>query len=155
MSTGLRDEIKQTRPFGSLEQEAYLSLGRTWSVLEHGAAEALKPHGITPTQYNALRILRGAGREGLCRSEVMERMVARVPDATRLLDRLESAGLIARERSNEDRRFVSTRITAEGRRMLAKLDEPIQALHRQQFAKLNESDLRRLVKLLGAARQTE
>lgn len=84
MNTRLRDEIKQTR-FSSLEQEAYLSLGRTWAVLEHATAEALKPHGNTPTQYNMLRILRGAGEKGLCRSEVMERMIARVPDATRLL----------------------------------------------------------------------
>jgi DNA-binding MarR family transcriptional regulator len=155
MNTRLRDEIKQTRPFGSLEQEAYLSLGRTWAILEHGTAEALKAHGITPTQYNVLRILRGAGRAGLCRNEVMERMVARVPDATRLLDRLEGAGLIARERSSEDRRFVATRITPAGRRMLAKLDEPIQALHQRQFANLNQRDLRRLVELLGLARQAE
>lgn len=78
MTRRLRDEIKQTRPFASREQEAYLSVGRTWSVLEHALSEALKPHGITPTQYNVLRILRGAGERGLCRSEVMERMIARV-----------------------------------------------------------------------------
>ena len=81
-------------------------------------AEALKPHGVTPTQYNVLRILRGSGEEGLCRSEIMERMIARVPDATRLLDRMEGAGLIERERSQVDRRFVTTRITEEGRRVL-------------------------------------
>lgn len=154
MSKGLREEIKQTRPFASLEQEAYLSLGRTWAVLEHALAEALRPHGITPTQYNVLRILRGAGAPGLCRSEVMERMIARVPDATRLLDRMEASGLIERERSAEDRRFVTTRITGEGLRLLGELDEPVLALHRRQFAALDEEGLRSLVEQLGLARQS-
>jgi DNA-binding MarR family transcriptional regulator len=154
MSPGLRDEIKQTRPFASLEQEAYLSVGRTWAVLEHAVAEALKPHGITPTQYNVLRILRGAGEEGLCRNEVMQRMIAKVPDATRLLDRMESADLIGRERSSEDRRFVTTRITEEGMRLLAALDEAVVQLHRKQFAELNEKELRRLVELLGLVRES-
>ncbi|HKK26600.1 MAG TPA: MarR family transcriptional regulator [Gemmatimonadota bacterium] len=155
MSGRLQDEIKQTRPFGSLEQEAYLSLGRTWAVLEHDTAEALRPHGITPTQYNVLRILRGAGSKGLCRSEVMERMIARVPDATRLLDRLEAAGLIARERSSEDRRFVTTRITEEGRRLLGELDEPILELHDRQFTGLDQKALRGLVERLQRVRQSK
>jgi DNA-binding MarR family transcriptional regulator len=152
MSMQLRDEIKQTRPFAGPEQEAYLSLGRTWAVLEHGFAEALKPHGITPTQYNVLRILRGAGEKGLCRSEIIERMIARVPDASRLLDRLEAAELIARARDAEDRRFVTTRITGEGLRVLGDLDEPVMELHRQQFAGLKGADLRSFIELLGRAR---
>lgn len=154
MSTRLRDEIKQTRPFSSLEQEAYLSLGRTWAVLEHATAEALKPHGITPTQYNVLRILRGAGEKGLCRSEVMERMIARVPDATRLLDRMEAADLIVRQRSTEDRRFVTTRISDEGLRLLDELDGEVLQLHQRQFAALDEKGLRELIELLGHARQS-
>lgn len=153
MGRRLRDEIKQMRPFGSLEQEAFLSIGRTWSVLEHGMAEALKPHGITPTQYNVLRILRGAGAEGLCRGEIMDRMIARVPDATRLLDRMEGAGLIERERSETDRRFVTTRITAEGLRVLAELDDAVPALHRRQFSGLAEEELRILIDLLGRIRE--
>lgn len=152
MSTRLRDEIRQTRPFASLEQEAFLSLGRTWAVLDHAFAEALKPHGITPTQYNVLRILRGAGRNGLCRAEVMQRMIAKVPDATRLLDRMEAADLIQRERDTGDRRFVTTRITAEGERLLAALDEPVLALHRAHFAELNEAELGTLIELLGRVR---
>jgi DNA-binding MarR family transcriptional regulator len=154
MSTRLRDEIKQTRPFGSLEQEAYLSVGRTWAILEHATADALKPDGITPTQYNVLRILRGAGAKGLCRSEVMERMIARVPDATRLLDRMEAVDLIVRERSSEDRRFVTTRITSEGLDLLARLDVAILELHERQFAALDEDGLRVLIDLLGAVRQS-
>jgi DNA-binding MarR family transcriptional regulator len=89
MSTDLRDEIKHRRPFSSLEQEAHLSLGRTWALLEHAVADALKPYQVTPTQFNVLRILRGAGEQGLCRSEIVDRMIAPVPDATRLLDRME------------------------------------------------------------------
>ena len=152
MTTRLRDEIKQTRPFSGPEQEAYLGLGRTWSVLEHAVAEALKPHGITPTQYNVLRILRGAGEKGLCRSEVMERMISRVPDATRLLDRLEAMGLIVRERDAGDRRFVTTHITADGLGLLVRLDGQVEALHRRQFAALDQEGLRALVELLGLVR---
>lgn len=152
MSTRLQDEIKQTRPFASVEQEAFLSLGRTWAVLEHALGEALKPHGITPTQYNVLRILRGAREKGLCRGEVVERMIARVPDATRLLDRMEAAGLLARERSSEDRRFVTTHITEEGLRTLAALDDVVLATHRQQFAALDEAELHRLIELLDLVR---
>jgi DNA-binding MarR family transcriptional regulator len=152
MSTRLRDEIKQTKPFAGPEQEAYLSLGRTWAVLEHGFAEALKPSGITPTQYNVLRILRGAGEKGLCRSEIIERMISRVPDASRLLDRLEGAGLIARARDAEDRRFVTTRITEEGLRILGDLDGGVVELHRRQFGGFDEAELRSLIELLGRAR---
>jgi DNA-binding MarR family transcriptional regulator len=154
MSNQLRDEIKQTRPFSGPEQEAYLSLGRTWAVLEHAMSEALKPHGITPTQYNVLRILRGAGKIGLCRSEVMERMIARVPDASRLLDRMEGAGLIARARDAEDRRFVTTRITEKGLGLLKDLDEVVTALHRRQFTALDRKGLKTLIELLGLARES-
>lgn len=154
MNTELREEIKQTRPFESLAQEAFLSMGRTWSVLEHAITEALKPHGITPTQYNVLRILRGAGEKGLCRNEVMERMIALVPDATRLLDRMEAADLIVRQRSSEDRRFVHARITEEGLELLAQLDDPILELHERQFAALGEEGLRGLIELLGQVRES-
>ena len=155
MSKRLRDEIKQMRPFTNLEQEAFLSVGRTWAILDHEMAEALKPHGVTPTQYNVLRILRGSEGEGLCRSEIMERMIARVPDATRLLDRMEGAGLIERERSQVDRRFVTTRITEEGRRVLERLDEAVPELHRRQFSALDEDELRTLIDLLGRVRISE
>ncbi len=153
MSTSLRDEIKQTRAFSSLEQEAYLSVGRTWAVLEHELAEALKPHGITPTQYNVLRILRGAGDKGLCRHEIRERLVTPVPDVTRLLDRLEEVGLITRERDADDRRLVTTRITPEGLRLLRELDAPVSEIHRRQLGHMRERDLRTLIELLAIARE--
>lgn len=148
----LQEEIKQTRPFTSLEQEAFLNLGRTWAILDHGMAEALRPHGITPTQYNALRILRGAGAAGLCRNEVMERMIARVPDATRLLDRLQAAGLITRGRSEADRRVVTHRITEAGLQLLSALDDVVMTCHRGQFAALGEARLRALIELLEEVR---
>lgn len=152
MMMRLKDEIQQNRPFASLEQEAFLSLGRSWAVLDHELAEMLRGHGLTPTQYNVLRILRGAGETGLSRNEVIERMISRVPDATRLLDRLEGNGLIRRERSLEDRRFVTTRIAEEGLRRLERLDDAVVALHRNQFAGMEEDDLHTLIRLLERVR---
>jgi DNA-binding MarR family transcriptional regulator len=152
MPTALQLEIKQTKPFGSIEEEVHLSLIRTAACLSHTFGEALKAHGITATQYNALRVLRGAGEAGLCRNEVRDRLVAPVPDATRLLDRLERLGLIERERGESDRRFVTTRITKAGLRLLAQLDDPVAALHRQQLAHMSKDDLRALVAILDRVR---
>lgn len=155
MATELRTEIKQSRPFASREEEAYLNIERTAAVLGHALAEALKPHGITTTQYNVLRILRGAGEAGLCRNEVRERMIAQVPDVTRLLDRMESAGLIGRARDGADRRFVTTRITGEGLRILAELDEPLLQAHQSQMGHMGEANLCELIRLLTLARNPE
>lgn len=154
MRTNLQSEIRQTRPFASLPQEAYLSLGRTWARLEHELGEALKPFGVTPTQYNVLRILKGAGRKGLCRSEIMDRMIARVPDATRLLDRMEAAGLIARARDGEDRRFVTTRITDVGSRLVTEAEGHVVAVHGEQFGGVEERHLQQLVRTLEQVRST-
>jgi len=152
MSRRLQDEIKQGRPFDSLEQEALLSIERTAAVLMHAFADSLKAHGITPTQYNVLRILRGAGTEGLCRNEIRDRLVAQVPDVTRLLDRMEEGGLVARERAESDRRLVTTRITRDGLTLLKRLDAPVVATHRRQLGHLSPSKLRKLITLLGEAR---
>lgn len=152
MMTTLQEELQQGRPFRSREQEAFLSIGRTWALLDHAFSEALKPHGITTTQYNVLRILRGAGDAGLCRSEVMDRMVSRVPDATRLLDRLERSGLIERQRDPSDRRFVKTRITQKGLAALGLLDGPVQQIHREHLGHIGESELGVLVDLLARIR---
>ena len=103
-----------TKPFKSVEEEALLSIARTAALIEHAGAEAFKPFNLTITQYNVLRILRGAGTDGLCRNEVGERLVTKVPDVTRLLDRMEAAGLIVRTRGGQDRRYVATRITEAG-----------------------------------------
>ena len=150
--TDLKSEIKQTRPFSSVHEEAHLSIVRTAAMLTHAFNEAIRDRGITGTQYNALRVLRGAGPAGLCRNEVRDRLVARVPDATRLLDRLERMGLIERERQDGDRRYVSTRITPAGLALLAELDEPVQRLHREQFAVAGEEELRSVVSVLARLR---
>ncbi len=154
MSKHLRDEIRQTKPFSGPEQEAFLSLGRTWAHLEHAFSEVLKPHGITVTQYNVLRILRGAGKGGLCRGDVQGRMITRVPDVTRLLDRLEAQGFVVRERDPADRRFVTTRITGAGLGLLEGLDEPVESLHREHMKGLSETELRTLIRLLGRVRSS-
>lgn len=153
MPSRLQAELGQTRPFASPEHEAMLSIARTAAVLEHSVAEALKPYGITPTQYNVLRILRGAGKEGLCRNAVRDRLVARVPDATRLLDRLAQSGLVARDRDTPDRRFVTTRITRAGLALLARLDEPMTRLHARQLGHLGAGKLGTLIDLLAQVRE--
>ena len=153
MPISLRAEIKQTKPFESLEQEAQLSIERTAAVLGHALAEAFKPYGITATQYNVLRILRGAGKGGLCRNEVRDRLISQMPDVTRLLDRMEDSGLIERERSSEDRRLVSTRITSAGTALLHKLDGPIAEVHRRHLGHMSQKQLKTLVELLALARE--
>ena len=152
MSPNLRSEIKQTKPFASLEEEAQLNLERTTAVLGHAFAELIKPYGITATQYNVLRILRGSGVAGLCRNEVRDRLISQVPDVTRLLDRLEDSGLIERERSTADRRQVATRITPAGLELLASLDQPVFEMHKRLLGHMSERQLTTLTELLALAR---
>jgi len=149
----LQTELKQHRPFKSLKEEANLSILRTAAVLEHAFEAALKPHGITATQYNVLRILRGAEPDGLCRGEIGERLVRQVPDVTRLLDRLEDAKLIARERGGEDRRYVLTRITRAGLELLKDVDKEIAEIHDEQLGHLDDAQLKKLITLLAAVRR--
>jgi DNA-binding MarR family transcriptional regulator len=153
MTSQLQSELKQQRPFESLEAEASLSILRTAAEMEYQTSETLKPHGLTLTQYNALRILRGAGQKGLCRNEVRDRLIAKVPDATRLLDRLEEMGLVVRTREGEDRRFVLTRITQAGLDLLEQLAEPVAALHREQLGHVGAEKLQNLIELLGELRR--
>lgn len=153
MSPSIQTELKQRKPFRTLEQEAAVSIARTAALLEHAAAEVLRPHGITPTQYNVLRILRGAEPAGLGRNEVRERLIAPVSYATRLLDRLEELGLAVRARGGEDRRVVLARITRAGLDLLAPLDGVMERLHRRQLGHLGERKLRSLLGLLAEARE--
>jgi DNA-binding MarR family transcriptional regulator len=148
----LRDELKMVKPFKSVEEEAILSIARTAAVIEHSGAEALKPFNLTITQYNVLRILRGAGHEGLCRNEVGERLVTKVPDVTRLLDRMEAAGLIVRERGAQDRRFVATRITDKALKLLEKIDRELPAMHARQLGHVSQKRLRELISILEDVR---
>lgn len=151
----LRKEIKQTKPFVSLEEEAFLSLQRTADDLLRGMVGVLKPARLSPTQYNILRILRGAGDEGLACREVGERMISRDPDMTRLLDRLEARKLVERERERRDRRVITTRITAEGKELLKRLDGPVSDFPRRRMGHVGAERLRSLVRVLDQLRSAE
>ena len=153
MSPTLQQDLKQKKPFRSLQQEAYLSVVRTSTSLTDAMEDLVKAHGISATQYNVLRILRGSGTEGLCRNALRDRMLTRMPDMTRLLDRMEEAGLVVRVREGEDRRMVMTRITEQGRKLLDELDAPVLALHERQMARLTDAQLRSLSDLLTLVRE--
>lgn len=153
MSGKLAAELHQTKPFATLEEEALLNLARTQEYLQQRQAEFFKQYQLTRTQYNVLRILRGAGNDGITCSQVSERMVAADPDITRLLDRLETRGLIARERSKEDRRVVVSRITPDGIALLKTIDKPLTALHKDLMGRLERRDLERLVEVLESIRE--
>ena len=153
MSHDLLDDLRQTKPFASLQHEAQLSVIRTGMLLQDAFERMLKPHGITGTQYNVLRILRGSEPGGLCRNELRDRMLNRMPDVTRLLDRMEEAGLIARARETEDRRMVRTRITAEGLRLLDALDPAVTEEQQRPFEDLTETQLQTLLAVLASVRQ--
>jgi DNA-binding MarR family transcriptional regulator len=152
MAGRLQQEIKQTKPFGSLEEEVILNLMRTAEYLGTRGAEVFKRADLTGTQYNALRILRGAGPDGLSCREIGERMVTTVPDVTRLLDRLEARGLISRERPAHNRRQVITRVTEEGLRLLSELDGPVVESHRRLAGHLGERQLKTLNRMLESLR---
>ena len=152
VAKGIQAEIQQTKPFSNLEEEALVSLQRTADQLAGRLSDMLKPHGLSPTQYNALRILRGAGDGGRACSEIAERMINRDPDITRLVDRLERRGLVARSREKRDRRVIITRITLAGLDLLRGLDRPIEEFNRKLLGNLGEPQLRTLIKLLEAAR---
>jgi len=142
---------KSKRRVGCPEEDAFLDLLRTTDMLSRGMVGILKSEDLSSTQYNVLRILRGAP-EGLPCGEIANRMITRDPDVTRLLDRLEKRGLISRCRETKDRRTVMARITAEGLKVLARLDEPVLAGHRRQLGHLGRERLKALAELLSVAR---
>lgn len=148
----LKTEIKQTKPFASVEEEAFLNLVRTSNELWQELGGMLRRRQLTPTQYNVLRILRGAGDAGLPCGEVGERMVTREPDVTRLLDRLERRGLVARRRLEKDRRVVEAHITDAGLELLAALDEPVDVFTVRLLGHLSPERLGQLIELLEAVR---
>ncbi len=154
MSGGrLQKELKKRRPFDSPEQEAALNIARTADRFGIRFARLFREYGLTPSQYNVLRILRGEGTP-LPILEVADRMVAAVPGITGLIDRLEGMGLLARERSTEDRRVVFVAITPRGLDLLARLDEPVAALHKRLLGHMSPQELRQLIDLIEKARQS-
>ncbi|MGB7602021.1 MAG: MarR family transcriptional regulator [Candidatus Sulfotelmatobacter sp.] len=136
---------------GSSEEAVFLELLRTTDMLSRGLVQVLKIEDVSSTQYNVLRILRGAP-EGLACGEIASRMITRDPDVTRLLDRLEKRELISRCRETKDRRTVRARIAPEGLKLLARLDEPVQAAHRKQLGHLGRQRQQALTELLRISR---
>ncbi len=152
MTPDLRHELHQQKPFRSVQQEAQLSVIRTASMLTDAFERMLTPYGITAAQFNVLRILRGAEPDGLCRNELRERMLTRMPDVTRLLDRMVDAGLVERAREGEDRRKVRTRITPKARRLVDKLDDIVDEEHQRRFGHLGKERLREMIRVLTEVR---
>src|SRR5262249_7376520 len=146
MKAAAKSDTRPRRP-GSPEEAMHLDLVRTAEMLSRPFVQFLKSEDLSGAQYNVLRILRGAP-QGLTCSEIGNRMITRDPDITRLLDRLEKRELIARSRDEEDRRIVLTRITPAGLDLLARLDQPIQDLHRKQLGHLGAERLKALSQLL-------
>lgn len=152
MPKGLQEEIKQTVPFKRLSSEAILSIVRTAAILDHELNDALRPFGVTSTQYNVLRILKGAGPDGLCGREVGERMIAKVPDVPRLLERMESMGLITRERDPEDRRHVTARIAGKGIDLTKRIMSELDAFETARMGMLSDTEMRALIDGLAQIR---
>jgi MarR family transcriptional regulator, organic hydroperoxide resistance regulator len=155
MARGLKEELKQNAPFRSREQEAYLSLLRTADALQTSVEAKLNEFGLTGTQYNALRILRGAGPEGLPCSEIGERMITRDPDVTRLLNRLETRGFVRRARAKTDRRVIFGKITAAGLRLLREMDEPVERHNHEILKHVGQGKLGELIELLELVRNKD
>ncbi len=149
----LREEIKRTKPFEHLEEEVFLNLLRTHCVLSEKPFQLFKSEGLSAPLHNILRILRGAEPEGLPSLEIANRMVTRVPDITRLVDRLENLELARRERSKTDRRVVRVRITAKGIKKIEDLGPRVLEIHRQHFADFTRTELKNLNRLLVKARR--
>jgi DNA-binding MarR family transcriptional regulator len=143
------------RPALPLEDSIFISLQKSADFLGLEAEQLLKPHGLTGTQYNVLRILRGAEPEGLACSGIGDRMISHDPDMTRLLDRMEKRGLITRARQTNDRRVVKTHITPAGLALLKSLDQPVRELHKRQFRHISAARLKTLAQLLEEVRARE
>jgi len=150
---GLRDEIKQNKPFSGIEEEALLNIQRTSAHIVHYLQQRLKKHGLTESQYNVLRILRGAGPDGLRCTEIGERMISRDPDITRLLERLQRLRFIERRRDAKDRRVIYTRISGEGLEVLKELDPIVAEDAKSMLRHMNPEKLRVLIGLLEGVRR--
>ncbi len=148
----LQKEIKQQRPFRSLEEEVFLNLLRTTDRLAGVLERTLRPAGLSLVQYHVLRILRGAGARGLSCGEVGARLLTRDPDVTRLLDRLAARELLRRSRNRRDRRVVTARIAPAGLALLARLDRAVADALARQLSPLGRKRLHALTRLLEAAR---
>ena len=148
----LKQELKQTRPFTSIQEEVVLSMVRTADQLVAPMTERLRAEGLSLSQYNILRILRGSSGQGLTCGDISERMVRRDPDLTRLLDRLEKREFVARERSTTDRRVVLTTLTPAGRELLDSLDRDVESTMQATLQHMAPARIQALLELLDEAR---
>jgi DNA-binding MarR family transcriptional regulator len=145
-------ELQQTKPFRHIEEEVFLNIQRTADAMMQQLLDVLRPAGLSATQYNVLRILRGAGETGVTCKDIASRMITRDPDITRLLDRLERRSLLTRNRAREDRRFVSIRITDQGLSLLDELDEPVRDKQIAILRHIGPERLAEFIQLLEQAR---
>lgn len=148
----IQQEIRQTRPFRSRRQECLIALLRTADVVTRRLAAVVEPHGVTLQQYNVLRILRGAGVDGLPTLEIAERMIERAPGITRLLDRLERKRLVLRRRCGRDRRRILCSIAPAGLELLGSMEAPMAAADESWAGRLRSGDVGTLVRMLDAVR---
>jgi DNA-binding MarR family transcriptional regulator len=148
----LQREIRQGKPFRSRGQEVVVALLRTADLIRRTVGRVLEPHDITPQQYNVLRILRGAGEQGLPTLEIAERMIEQAPGVTRLLDRLEVKGLVRRQRCAQDRRQVLCWLTPAGLELVERLDEPVDSADAEAVAMLTPEEQEKLLRMLDAVR---
>jgi MarR family transcriptional regulator, 2-MHQ and catechol-resistance regulon repressor len=151
-STRLQRELRKKRPFDSAEQEATLNILRTADRLQNRLGRFFREYGLTPSQYNVLRILRGAGKP-LPSLEVADQMIQVVPAITGLIDRLEKQGLVERRRCDQDRRVVYVEITPQAAGLLEQMDQPLADLHRQLLGHMSRKALTDLSRLLETARE--
>jgi DNA-binding MarR family transcriptional regulator len=154
LANRILEEIRQTRPFDSRRQEAVLNILRTADTLKRGLDLLLKRNRITSSQYNVLRILRGAGEQGLHCGGIAERMITAEPDITRLLVRMEGLGLLLRHRNSADRRMVTATATERGLRLLDEVEVPLRELQEQQFALLRADEIETLIVGLEKVRES-
>jgi len=150
----MSSRAKPSRPPAPIEERIFLALLKTADALGMEAEQLVRTVNLTATQYNVLRILRGAGPEGLACRAIGDRMITHDPDITRLLDRMEKRGLITRERQTDDRRVVKTRITQEGLDLIKPLDQPMRDLHKRQFRHMAAARLKILYDLVEEIRGT-
>ena len=153
MAGRIEREIHQTKAVRSPHEEALLNIVRTADLLSMAVGTLLKPHGLSGTQYNVLRILRGAGNDGVSCKDIGARLITRDPDITRLMDRLEQRGLIVRGRATEDRRIVTHRLTGSGMELVNQLDGPVDDLNRRLLGHVPPEKLNQLVNLLEQVRE--
>ena len=151
MSPSLQVELKKRNPFDSVEQEAMLSLMRTTELLENRLARLFREYGLTPTQYNVLRILRGEGKPMPC-LEVAERMIQVAPAITRVVDQLLRLKLITKTQSDSDRRVFEIELTTAATKLLKKMDQPVLDLHASLLNSVKKSDLRSMIRTLEVVR---